>query len=383
MDVWYNPAMKRMYWTHPDTMEAEVEITVVGPCLVTTDPILFHPEEGGQPADKGTIGQAVVCDVRLVEGRVVHTLDRPLADGKHTARLDAEFRGHTAANHTAQHILSGIAEATFGLKTAAVHIGGGTCTVDFDKKVGWDVAEKLEREAMEVVTRDIPVETVFNDPEVQARSRFGPIDAETVRVVKIGEYDASACCGAHVAATGRIGLIRVFDRENRKQGTRVSFLAGRKALEQSQSETAVLRELRKTACCATAELAAAFQRSTDRTKELAKEVNRLWSLRLPDLAASAEVVTIQSSKVGIHVGELPRGLMARLAGTIAEAGAGAGIVVSGTQIAISSAGPDASGLLRQIQNRAGGKGGGSPKSANGTLGRTVTKSELMDILLQK
>ena len=200
MDVWYNPAMKRMYWTHPDTMEAEVEITVVGPCQVTTDPILFHPEEGGQPADKGTIGQAVVCDVRLVEGRVVHTLDRPLADGKHTARLDAEFRGHTAANHTAQHILSGIAEATFGLKTAAVHIGSGTCTVDFDKKVGWDVAEKLEREAMEVVTHDIPVETVFNDPEVQARSRFGPIDAETVRVVKIGEYDASACCGAHVAA---------------------------------------------------------------------------------------------------------------------------------------------------------------------------------------
>jgi len=68
---------------------------------------------------------------------------------------------------------------------------------------------------------------------------------------------------------------------------------------------------------------------------------------------------------------------------IAEAMAGTGIVISGTQIAISSAGLDARNLLRQIQSHVGGKGGGSPKSANGTLGRTVTENELMDILLQE
>ena len=74
--------MKRLYWTQPDVIEAEVEVVTVGPNQVTIDPILFHPDEGGQPADRGTIGEAVVQDVQVVDGKIVHTLDRPLADGK-------------------------------------------------------------------------------------------------------------------------------------------------------------------------------------------------------------------------------------------------------------------------------------------------------------
>ena len=53
--------MKRLYWTQPDTFETEVEVAVVDDRAVTIDPILFHPDEGGQPADLGTIGDAS-CD---------------------------------------------------------------------------------------------------------------------------------------------------------------------------------------------------------------------------------------------------------------------------------------------------------------------------------
>ena len=81
-------AMKRLYWTQPDVFEAEVEVVTVGPGKVTIDPVLFHPDEGGQPADKGVIGEAVVNDVQVVDGKIIHSLDRPLADGKYVARLD-------------------------------------------------------------------------------------------------------------------------------------------------------------------------------------------------------------------------------------------------------------------------------------------------------
>ncbi len=372
--------MKRIYWTHPDTFEAEVEVIALGPCQVTTDPILFHPDEGGQPADRGTIGDASVCDVRVVEGKVVHSLDKPLDNGRYTARVDPEHRLCTATQHTAQHILSGIAARQFGLETVGVHIGLESCTVDFDKKVDWDVAQDLERRAMEVVTCNIPVETVFNDEEAQARSRFGPIEADVIRLVKIGTYDTSACCGAHVATTGRIGIIRIFDLESKKQGTRVSFLAGPRALEQSQSETATLRELRKLAGCATAELPTLFQKAQERSKLLAKEVDRLWLLRLSDLATSAKTVTVGSAKAGVYLGELPGGLVSTLAGMIAEAQHGTGIVVGDTQIAISSTALDAGALLKAIRDRVGGKGGGSAKAANGRLDRPTTMAELIDIL---
>jgi len=376
--------MKRMYWTHPDVFETDVDVTAVGPSKVATNPVIFHPDEGGQPADKGTIGEAVVCRVEVIEGQVVHTLDRPLPDGRYVARVDKEHRLYTATQHTAQHILSGIAAGQFGLNTVGVHIGPEACTVDFDNKIEWDVAEDLERRAMEVVTRDIPIETAFNDEETQARSRFGLIESDVIRVVKIGDVDKSACCGAHVGTTGQIGVIRIFDLENKKGGTRLSFLAGRKALEQSQAQTAILRELRKAAGCASAELPAVLRKALERSKELAREVERLWSLRLADLAKSARIITIGLSQVGVHIGELPKmetqNLASVLAGMIAESLAGAGIVISDTQIAISSKTLDAGALLRQIQSHTGGKGGGSPKSANGRLDRPVTIDELATLL---
>ena len=73
-------------------------------------------------------------------------------------------------------------------------------------------------------------------------------------------------------------------------------------------------------------------------------------------------------------------MAAVLAGMIAEATGGAGLVVSDTNIAISSRTIDAGGLLKKIQSVVGGKGGGSPKSANGRLNRPVAVSELVEIL---
>jgi alanyl-tRNA synthetase len=372
--------MKRLYWTNPELFEAEVEIKAIADCKVTTEPIIFHPDEGGQPADKGTISEANVCSVEIVNGRIVHTLDRTLSDGKYIARVDKQRRLYTASQHTAQHILSGIAEKQFGLITTGVHIGFEKCTVDFDKRIDWETVKELEQQSMEAVALNIPVETVFNDTDVRTRSDSKEIESDVIRVVKIGDYDKSACCGAHLRTTSQIGIIRIFDIENKKKGTRVFFLAGGKALEHSQLETSTLRELRKSAGCSTSELLMVFQKTSDHSKELTKEINRLWSRMLPDLVKSAEAVEVESSKIGIQVADIPRQLVTKLAGMIADAIDGAGIVISDTSIAISSKRMNANELLRRIQNTVGGKGGGSSKAANGRLSRAVTTDELIAIL---
>ena len=72
--------------------------------------------------------------------------------------------------------------------------------------------------------------------------------------------------------------------------------------------------------------------------------------------------------------------MSTLAGMIAEATNGAGIVVSDRNVAVSSVSLSASDLLKKIQSHAGGKGGGSPKAANGRLDRPLTARELTDLL---
>jgi len=372
--------MKRLYWTQPDTLEAEVVVTALEDGRVTTDPVLFHPDEGGQPPDSGTIGEANVIGVEVVDGQIVHRLDRPLSDGRYMARVDRPRREHTASHHTAQHIISGIAQEQFGLRTTGVHIGLERCTVDFDRKVEWDTVMTLEREVMEVVTLDVQRHELFDQADVRVRDELKPIEAGVIRVVKIGAWDQSACCGAHVRTTGRIGMVRLCDIESKKDGTRVFFLAGRKALDCSQQETNVLRELRKAASCSTGELLATFEKAQAQARDLTKEVARLWTQMLPGLAASAQVLGVQSSKVGVQVAEIPPQLVAKLAGLIAEATEGTGIAVSGTRIAISSRTLDAAALLKTIQNATGGKGGGSPGSANGNLGRAVTADEILNVL---
>ncbi|MDH5694969.1 MAG: alanyl-tRNA editing protein, partial [Gammaproteobacteria bacterium] len=269
--------MKRLYWTSPDLFETEVEVKAIAHCKVTIDPIIFHPDEGGQPSDQGAIGEANVCNVEIINGQIVHTLDRPLSDGKNIARLNRQHRLYTASQHTAQHILSGIAEKQFGLITTGVHIGLERCTIDFDKRIDWETAKELEQQSIEVVTLNIPVETVFDDTDVRIRSDSKEIESDVIRVVKIGDYDKSACCGAHLWTTGQVGIIRIFDIESKKKGTRIFFLAGRKALEYSQLETSILRELRKSAGCSTSELLTVFQKALDHSKEMTKEVSRLWS----------------------------------------------------------------------------------------------------------
>jgi len=379
----YNAGEMRLYWTKPELFEIDVEVETVEGCDVVIDPAIFHPDEGGQPADQGMIGPAAVCGADIRDGRIVLTLDGPLSDGKYTARVDQAHRLYTASHHTAQHILSGIADKQFKLKTTGVHIGLDNCTVDFDQRIDWNTATEIERRSMDVVMLDLPVETAFNEPGVRVRGDFKDIESDMIRVVKIGDVDKSACCGAHLESTGRIGMIRILGLENKKEGTRVSFLAGRKALEYAQAEASVLRELRKAAGCASSELPAAFEKALNHSAELAKEVNRLWTLLLPGFVEAAKIIEIEGGQIGVHLSEVPKKFLAKLAAMISQSVNGVGIVVSERKIAVSSCSKSAKEILGQIIGALGGKGGGSATTANGGLESDITFEQIRLILQQK
>ena len=376
----YNPIVNRLYWTNPDACEVEVEVKSVGDRTVTIEPIVFHPDEGGQPADKGRIGECDVLNVEVIEGRIVHTLDKPLNDGKYIARVDSRHRLHVARRHTAQHIISGIAENRFDLKTVGVHIGLESCTVDFDKKIDFETAQAIEQDCMEVVTENIPVETAFNGSDARTRFDLKEIKSDMIRVVKIGDYDASACCGTHVRRTGDIGIIRILDLESKKNGTRVSFAAGPTALEFSQSETSTLKELRQLSKCSTIELPVIFRKALESAKNLNKEVERLQEQMLPGFVESASVVEIGSSKVGIQIDAVSAKLAGKLAAMIANTIEGTGIVISDGNVAINSKNINANDLLKKLHKAVGGKGGGSSNSASGRLDKRVTTEQVMNIL---
>ncbi|MCK5743576.1 MAG: alanyl-tRNA editing protein, partial [Caldisericia bacterium] len=245
--------MRRAYWNSPDVFEFDVDVVSVGEKKVTINPDVFHPDEGGQPADTGMIGSAVVQSINLEDGQIVITLDLDLKDGKYKATIDRTQRLFTSRFHTAQHIISGIAESDFGLKTVGVHIGE-ISTIDFDNELNWDNTVKLETLSNKIVMENIPVETSFGTGATRFNETIEKLDSDDIRIVTIGEIDSSACCGAHAPKTGNIGLIKIISLEKKRDGSRISFVAGSQAMIYSQNESHVLRGLRKNTSCSNDEL---------------------------------------------------------------------------------------------------------------------------------
>jgi len=88
------------------------------------------------------------------------------------------------------------------------------CVFEFDhpEPVPAEVIAEVEREIKEIIERQVPVEESWR-PRAQASDLPNlhqvPEEADPVRVVQVGPYDARACSGAHVAHTGQIRDFRV------------------------------------------------------------------------------------------------------------------------------------------------------------------------------
>ena len=74
------------------------------------------------------------------------------------------------------------------------------------------VAE-IERKMNELIQQDLPVTFEFvtrdNIPEGVALDKLPEDASETLRIVRIGDYDICACIGSHVKSTKEIGTFKI------------------------------------------------------------------------------------------------------------------------------------------------------------------------------
>ena len=60
--------------------------------------------------------------------------------------------------------------------------------------------------------------------------KLPPVVREQLRLIEIREFDLTACGGTHVRTTGQIGAILVRKTEKVRQGVRIEFVCGERAL---------------------------------------------------------------------------------------------------------------------------------------------------------
>ena len=148
--------------------------------------------------------------------------------------------------HLGQHILSGCFFKLFNANTVSIHLGKEISTVDIIGELNEEKVRKAEAFANEIINNGVDVSFLLpNEEDLKTMNlrRDLPNTEEKIRVVKIGDLDINACCGVHPSKTSDLKMIKIKKFEKNKGNTRIEFLAGERAINDSLFKDKVLREI--------------------------------------------------------------------------------------------------------------------------------------------
>lgn len=196
---------------------------------------IFYPDlAGGQPGDKGSINGIEVEKSFEENGEIIHVLNDNLLGNKVKITIDWENRIDLMQQHTGQHLLSSTFFKLFNADTVGFHLGKEYVYIDLNiDKLNYDDVEKIEILANKIICSNFDIKSyLVNEDELEKVSvRKTPTVNSNIRIVEIDSIDYSPCGGTHLKNTGEIGIIKIRKWEKYKDGTRVEFVCGNRALK--------------------------------------------------------------------------------------------------------------------------------------------------------
>jgi alanyl-tRNA synthetase len=118
--------------------------------------------------------------------------------------------------HTAEHILNGTMVKMFGCprsRNAHIEKKKSKCDYILDAEPTAEQVAEIEAKVNEVISMNLDVTVDFvgraEAAEIVDLSKLPADASETLRIVRVGDYDACACIGAHVANTSEIGTFKI------------------------------------------------------------------------------------------------------------------------------------------------------------------------------
>ena len=197
-----------------------------------------YPKGGGQPCDMGVLSsksaQAIVHEV-LPGQMILHPVDDPTlfeVGESVTCEIDKERRNKHALMHTAQHIVSALAEDLWGAETVGNQLTTDSSRVDllFEDKGVFNPDDLVEA-TNAVISSNLDVHvhqwerSRILEHEQMRHTKFMhriPSTITQLRVVEIDGIDLCPCAGTHVSNTSMIPQIRFQSKKNKGKG-RIRF----------------------------------------------------------------------------------------------------------------------------------------------------------------
>ncbi|MFX0063741.1 MAG: alanine--tRNA ligase-related protein [Candidatus Hermodarchaeota archaeon] len=369
---------QKIYWERSYETEFEAQIIEIREDAVILSQTLFYPAGGGQLSDRGFLKKEntsfEVIEVNKEDDLILHHLKTPfkgkLAIGDTiSGHIDWDFRYAIMKAHTSQHVFSATIKRLYGVDTQQAILEPEEVTIHLTSKI---TAEELQNALQTTLSLCLEGRRVRSDvltrQEVQNKYanqlRGILIDEDPVRIVEIDGWDFMCCGGTHVSKTTEIGLLFVFTF---RKGTELKYYVGSRALK-AISEANI--RLLKAANLLNQPVLLVDELVKQRLNEILslRQTNKELGLKTLDLLVQTPGIKINNTDVKILDLPIDRKLVTAAFKRF-PSNSLLFVKLSSVMVMILSSSPEAQAhkLLQVFTTQFGGKGGGGPKVAQGSL----------------
>jgi alanyl-tRNA synthetase len=393
---------KRLYYDRPELHVFDSVVEAVTPSTpeqsrptVILRETAFYPTSGGQVHDTGWLTLEGAERLHVVEvadaedGRVLHYLDAPAilpqAGVRVRGSIDSERRRDHMQQHSGQHILSAAFIELYQMPTVSFHMAEDYCSIDLaTPSISAGQMAGAEKRANQVVFENRPVQIRYvsrAEAEKLGLRKLPPAGRDELRLIDFADFDLTACGGTHVSASGQIGSILLRKSEKTRQGIRVEFVCGDRALRLAHHDFAALSESAALFSAKLWDVPDQIRKSLDENKQLRRQKEDALD-QLAELMALAElhsqperngrkiVVRVFSDRdvnfAKLFAQKLTRTAMPAIA-LVASTTDPSGIVFAQTPSRTPDSTADMGASLKQVLSSVGGRGGGSRDFAQGGI----------------
>ena len=247
---------------------------------VELDKTCCYPEGGGQPGDRGSIGEVKIADTVKKDGKILHLCTEDPGKGEFHCTLDWDFRFDYMQQHTGQHILSAVLKKQFDINTVSVHQGNEYTAVETDCIEMTDNQLRVlnkESNRMILENRKVIIKNINSAELADYTLRRPTSRSGIIHLVEIEGADLAACGGVHCSSTSEVRLIHVYAAEKVRGQCRVLAKIGDRALEDYQQKSESSLFISRALSVPPDQIAAGFTRYTDEMSALKNTVSALES----------------------------------------------------------------------------------------------------------
>ena len=201
---------------------------------------IFYGEKGGMPSDKGTINGLEVLDLKWDGDTLYHKVNGELSNPIHM-EVDLFTRHTNTIVQSALHIADGFC-VKHNFPLGSIGTNHDNIWYEINTEVDDKTLDELEQYVRQAILDSIDVEISYIAGKDYGDEHYAHFD--TVRIIKIGDYDKQPCGTLHVNNTSEIGSFSILSHEKTSRGTRLHCAIGMTSADYLKE---VYDEYRKTA----------------------------------------------------------------------------------------------------------------------------------------